>query len=138
MMPIGPLMKEHRLIERMIALMERELVRLNEGEQLDYEFIDAAVDFIRTYADRCHHGKEEDILFRGLAEKPLSGEHRRTMDELIEEHVYGRQTTAALAAAKERHVQGDSLVINDLINLELSKLDDLYFNTISRIMEKRV
>jgi hemerythrin-like domain-containing protein len=115
MMPIGPLMKEHRLIERMIALMERELVRLNEGEQLDYEFIDAAVDFIRTYADRCHHGKEEDILFRGLAEKPLSGEHRRTMDELIEEHVYGRQTTAALAGAKERHVQGDSRALESVV-----------------------
>ena len=57
MMPIGPLMKEHRLIERMIALMEKELGRLNAGEELDPGFIDIAVDFIRTYADRCHHGK---------------------------------------------------------------------------------
>jgi phosphoribosylformylglycinamidine synthase II len=36
------------------------------------------------------------------------------------------------------HVQEDKLVINDLINIELTQLDDLYFNTISRIMEKRV
>jgi hemerythrin-like domain-containing protein len=35
-------------------------------------FIDTAVDFIRTYADRCHHGKEEDILFRNLAKKKTS------------------------------------------------------------------
>lgn len=35
-------------------------------------------------------------------------------------------------------VQGDRLVINDMINIELSRLDDPYFTTISRIMEKRV
>ncbi|HUW08656.1 MAG TPA: hypothetical protein VM537_02960, partial [Anaerolineae bacterium] len=78
-MPIGPLMKEHRLIERMIALMVKELERLRDGEELDPIFIDTAVDFIRTYADICHHGKKEDILFRGLSKKPLSGEHSRTM-----------------------------------------------------------
>jgi len=116
MMPIGPLMKEHRLIERMIALMEKELERLKEGEELDYEFIDTAVDFIRTYADRCHHGKEEDILFRELAKKPLSEEQSRTMRELVEEHVYGRKTTATLVEAKERHIQGDSQALASVVS----------------------
>jgi hemerythrin-like domain-containing protein len=115
MMPIGPLMKEHRLIERMIALADRELLRLKGGEGLDRELIDVAVDFMRTYADRCHHGKEEDILFRGLAKKPLSDEHRRIVQELLEEHVRGRQTTAELAAAKERYVQGDSKALVSLV-----------------------
>jgi hemerythrin-like domain-containing protein len=115
MMPIGPLMKEHRLIERMIGLMERELGRLKEGEELDYDFIGTAVDFLRTYADRCHHGKEEHILFRDLAQKPLSGDHARIMRELIEEHVYGRETTATLMAAAQRHVQGDSQALGTVI-----------------------
>ncbi|HEM62463.1 MAG TPA: cation-binding protein [Chloroflexi bacterium] len=115
MMPIGPLMKEHRLIERMIALMEKEIDRIEEGEGLDVHFIDVAVDFIRTYADRCHHGKEEDILFRELAKKALTPEHSQTMRDLIAEHVYGRETTAALAAAKERHVQGDRQAVGSVI-----------------------
>ena len=34
--------------------------------EVDPVFIDTAVDFIRTYADRCHHGKEEDLLFKAL------------------------------------------------------------------------
>jgi hemerythrin-like domain-containing protein len=125
MMPIGPLMKEHRLIERMIALMEKELGRLREGEELDYDFIDTAVDFIRTYADRCHHGKEEDILFRELAKKPLSEEHSRTMRELLEEHGYGRKTTGTLVAAKERHVQGDSHALASVVSA-LQDLVELY------------
>jgi hemerythrin-like domain-containing protein len=125
MMPVGPLMKEHRLIERMIKLMERELGRLNSGEELDPGFIDIAVDFIRTYADRCHHGKEEDILFRDLAKKPLSAEQSRTMRELIEEHVYGRKTTAALVAAKERHLQGDEQAF-DAVTRTLQDLVEFY------------
>jgi hemerythrin-like domain-containing protein len=125
MMPIGPLMKEHRLIERLIALLEKELGRLKEGEELDGDFIDVAVDFIKTYADRCHHGKEEEILFRELARKPLSEEHSRTMRELLQEHVHGRKTTGTLAAAKERHVQGDSQALEVVVDA-LQDLVDLY------------
>src|SRR5665811_1180241 len=85
MQPIGPLMIEHRLIERLLTLMTREFKRIKDNTAVDPEFafvdpvfIDTAVDFIHTYADRCHHGKEEDLLFKGLAEKNLSPEHRQT------------------------------------------------------------
>ncbi len=70
-------------------------------------FIDMAVDFIRTYADRTHHGKEEDILFRDLVKKRLTPEHARIMDELISEHRYSRQVVGKLVAAKERYLKGE-------------------------------
>lgn len=107
MMPIGPLMIEHRLIERMITVMKQELQLLEEGREVDTAFIVTAVDFIRTYADRCHHGKEEDILFRELREKDLSEEHKRIMNELIEEHQWGRKTTGRLVAANEDYIDGN-------------------------------
>ena len=100
-------MVEHRLIERMIRLMDRELKRLAGNGKPDPVFIAQAVDFARTYADRCHHGKEEDILFRELAKKPLAAEHRQTMDELIAEHVVARQTVKRLADARERYIAGE-------------------------------
>ncbi|MFO7675288.1 MAG: hemerythrin domain-containing protein [bacterium] len=101
MLPIGLLMIEHRLIERMIARMDRELDVMAASGAADVRFIDTAVDFIRTYADRCHHGKEEDILFRDLGARELSPEHRRVMAELVAEHVRGRETVAALVKARE-------------------------------------
>ncbi len=106
MMPIGPLMIEHRLIERMIEAMEEELLLVEKEKKVDPQFIDLAVDFIRTYADRCHHGKEEDILFRDLRIKKLREEERRMMEELIEEHRFGRKVTARLVEANTRYVQG--------------------------------
>ncbi len=59
------------------------------------------------YADRCHHGKEEDILFRDLKQKPLSVEEKQIMDELIEDHQLGRKTVADLVEAKGRYMKGD-------------------------------
>lgn len=61
-----PIMIEHRLIERMISVVKRTLTKITSAEEVDPVFIDTAVDFIRIYADRTHHGKEEDILFREL------------------------------------------------------------------------
>jgi len=93
MQPIGPLMWEHRTIERAVKLMEEGLVRMRRTGVLEPRFVELSVDFIRTYADRTHHGKEEDILFRELAEKPLGTEHKVIMDEFVAEHVRGRELT---------------------------------------------
>jgi hemerythrin-like domain-containing protein len=107
MMPIAPLMIEHRLIERMIDVMKEELLLIEKEKKIDPEFVEMAVDFIRTYADRCHHGKEEDILFRDLGGKKLTDEHRRMMEELVEEHRWARKVTGRLVEANTRYVQGN-------------------------------
>jgi hemerythrin-like domain-containing protein len=67
--------------------------------KVNADFIDVAVDFIRVYADRTHHGKEEDILFRDLAKNNMSQTDRRLMDGLVEEHRYGRRLVANLDIA---------------------------------------
>jgi len=58
----APLMIEHRLIERMISVIKHSLTQIESTQEVDPVFVDTAVDFIRIYADRTHHGKEEDIL----------------------------------------------------------------------------
>ena len=89
-------MVEHRLIERMIKLLKAKHVAMAETEKLDLNFVVVTTDFFRTYADRCHHGKEEDILFRELARKNLSEIDKKTMQELIEEHKHARKTVTDL------------------------------------------
>ena len=72
MKPRGPLMIEHRLIEKMLKAMDREAAKIRRDKKVDPVLIDTAVDFIRVYADRTHHGKEEDILFKELAKKTMT------------------------------------------------------------------
>ncbi|MDD5204956.1 MAG: hemerythrin domain-containing protein [Desulfobacterales bacterium] len=121
----GPLMIEHRLIERMLSVIKEALAEIEAKKEVDPVFVDMAVDFIHVYADLTHHGKEEDILFRELKNRPLSTEDRRVMNELIEEHVFGRQTTGALVAANTRYRKGDETALAD-ITTQFQTLIDFY------------
>ena len=125
MKPIGPLMWEHRLIEKMLQVVVKEAEEIEKTQQVNPVFIDTAVDFIRIYGDRTHHGKEEEILFRELVKKKLTPEHARIMDELIQEHVYARKTVGKLVAAKERYVQGDQGAVMEVVAL-LKELATFY------------
>jgi hemerythrin-like domain-containing protein len=115
MLPIAPLMIEHRLIERMIFILKDEVERIKKDGKVDPVLIDTAVDFIRFYADRTHHGKEEDILFRALRSKKMSKEHKQVMDDLVQEHVYGRKMTKELVVAKEWYLKGDKESIKVIV-----------------------
>jgi hemerythrin-like domain-containing protein len=125
MKPIGPLMWEHRLIEKMARLFTAEIQRNKELRQVNTVFIEAAVDFFRTYADRTHHGKEEEILFRELAKKRLTPEHAKLMDELMQEHVYARKTVGRLAEANVKYIRGDREAVADIM-VCLTDLAELY------------
>jgi hemerythrin-like domain-containing protein len=103
MMPIGPLMIEHRLIERMVSLLEKEINNIEASKKTNSDFIHAAVDFFKTYADKTHHGKEEDILFKELNKKPLVAEHKKIMDELVAEHIVARQNVKGLLEANQAY-----------------------------------
>jgi hemerythrin-like domain-containing protein len=87
--------------------------------------VDTAVDFIRVYADRTHHGKEEDIMFRDLRKKKLSDEDLKAMEDLIEEHVFSRNTTKALVEANSRYRKGDKAALAE-ITACLKTLVDFY------------
>lgn len=114
MLPVGPLMVEHRLIERMIGLMSSQLERIKKENQADPDLLAGAIDFLRTYADKCHHGKEEDILFKALGKKDISDEHEAVMNKLLEEHVTSRKTVSALSEARGRYINGDKSALSDI------------------------
>ncbi len=106
-MPIGPLMIEHRLIERMIALLKKEGDRIEREKDIHAGLLETAIDFIRTYVERCHHGKEEEIFYRELDKKAVSDEHRRILEEILDEHRQSRTALAQLEDAKASFLKGD-------------------------------
>lgn len=116
-LPIGPLMIEHRLIERMISVMEKELERTKKEKTANPKFIDTAVNFIRTYADKCHHGKEEKIMFRDLEKKAMKPDDKRIMEELIQEHVQARKMTGQLVEAKTKYENGNEAALVTIIDI---------------------
>jgi hemerythrin-like domain-containing protein len=92
----------------MLTILERTLGSMAEHGRVDPALIDTATDFIKTYADRCHHGKEEDILFRRLADKSLDVPLAEMMAGLIDDHVRGRAMTRRLVEANDHYRKGDA------------------------------
>ena len=116
-------MIEHRMIDRMLAVMKAEVGRIEAAEDLGPVFIDTVVDFIRVYADRTHHGKEEEILFHDLAAKNLSPDHDAMMRGLVMEHRYARDLTNRLVEARNAYIGGDKEALGRVISLLLSITD---------------
>jgi hemerythrin-like domain-containing protein len=125
MKPIGPLMIEHRQIEKMVVLMVLESNRIREGKPADPVFAATVVDFFRVYGDKTHHGKEEEIFFKQLAKKNLSTEHKMIMANLIAEHEQARVLVGRLAAAKDR-LDKDNAPAAKEIQAVLQELSTLY------------
>jgi len=85
MRPTEILMQEHRVIEQVLDCLERMAQRVEAGDELDLESAKQAIDFFRNFADRCHHGKEEDCLFPLLEQKGFSREQGPT-GVMLHEH----------------------------------------------------
>ncbi|MEA3400937.1 MAG: hemerythrin domain-containing protein [Armatimonadota bacterium] len=120
-------MKEHRRIERMVALIDREARRLaNDGSaEPDTQFIRDAVPFMREYADQCHHGKEEDILFAALGERGISDEHQQILERLLDDHRRARELGASLLDATQRWEDGQEGARPQVVDA-LQSLAELY------------
>jgi hemerythrin-like domain-containing protein len=114
MNPIEKLKDEHKVILRGIDLLEKGATCLEQGENLSAEFFRKSIDFIRNYADKYHHAKEEDILFVRMGEIGFSPE-MGPVAVMLQEHNQGRSYIAHMEQANERYAAGDISFIKDII-----------------------
>ncbi len=98
---------EHQLILRMIALVEKNTELMEHGKFSDWQFYLDAVDFIRNYADRFHHAKEEDVLFIALIKNGMP-EKQSPIEAMHMEHDQGRAYVRALEEAAHKALAGES------------------------------
>ena len=89
---------EHQRILRVVAAVRAECGRVEKGSAPDQEFFRKALDFIKNYADKFHHAKEEDILFPELG-KPEVQMHCDPRQVMLLEHEQGRGFARRLEAA---------------------------------------
>jgi hemerythrin-like domain-containing protein len=104
--PVESLMQEHRVIERVLNAMERMLSRDAAGP-FPAEFFEKALDFFRTYADSCHHFKEEECLFPAMGRSGFPADAgpvgmMRYEHEIGRAHLRGIREHLPAAAAGDR------------------------------------
>jgi len=126
--PTEMLEEEHHVIQKVVGTFAVLAEELEAGRKVEPERLREIVEFMRTFADKCHHGKEETHLFPFLEKKgvPVRG---CPMGILIAEHQRGRALITGLAAAAETYAREGTSAKKPLLD-NLRGLMDLYPNHI--------
>lgn len=108
------LVEEHKLIKRMINILEHAVTRLEKGKTVKPEIFEQAVDFIRNFADKFHHAKEEEILFKEMVKKGMP-EKDSPIEAMLIEHEQGRNFVKGVAGAAEELKKGNKKSVKEII-----------------------
>ncbi len=99
--PTDVLREEHVVILRALTLLEHFGERLEAGELVDQQELAWLRAFFCIFADRCHHGKEEQHLFPALERRGITREGG-PLGVMLQEHEEGRALLGAMAEGNDR------------------------------------
>jgi len=141
------MVEEHQLILRMIALVEHNADLAQSGEFSNWTFFLDAVDFIRNFADRFHHAKEEYVLFIELIKNGMP-EKQSPIEAMHIEHDQGRSYVRNFEAAAQKALAGDEEAIPEIISnargyaellrAHIDKEDTILYPLAERILPEEV
>ena len=94
--PTQTLREEHRVILRALGLVEVAAARQSGGRALPDGWWEGLLEWLRAFADRNHHAKEEEYLFPALAQGGVP-EAGGPVGVMLEEHTEGRALIRAMA-----------------------------------------
>jgi len=84
------LKEEHKAIQRMLEILDAMCKKLKKKERVPNVHLEKAIEFIKIFADRCHHGKEEDLLFPAMEKAGIS-KNGGPIGVMLQEHDLGRE-----------------------------------------------
>jgi hemerythrin-like domain-containing protein len=111
---IEVLLQEHRNIESLLRVLERELSVFDRGERPDYEVVLAVIDYFKGYPDSCHHPKEDMIVEKLKARDPVAA---ATIGDLAGQHQEGTRRLRRVAQAVERVLSDQDLLRQNVDNI---------------------
>jgi hemerythrin-like domain-containing protein len=143
MLATEELKQEHRVIERMLTVIQVAADKEKAGYDLPPEFFSRVVDFVRNFADRCHHGKEEDNLFRAMEKHGIPGQDG-PIGVMLVEHDRGRAYIREVDEASKRLASGDISAVKtavknavgyaDLLRDHIYKEDNILYNMADQVL----
>jgi hemerythrin-like domain-containing protein len=137
------LRKEHDAILRMLDATEHVAQSLAAGASIPPHILSDSIEFFRLFADRCHHGKEEELLFPALEKKGMlrSG---GPIGVMLMEHDSGRTLIAEMAEAAKAYESGDreaglkwanaAMSYSRLLRDHIAKEDNVLFVMAERLL----
>ncbi len=108
------LMDEHDKILEMLRVLEQMCLNIENNAMPPLEHLAQAVDFIRGFADRCHHAKEENLLFPAMEEAGIPKESG-PIRVMLADHAAGSGHVRLMEVAVVKIKNGNSGGFNDFV-----------------------
>jgi hemerythrin-like domain-containing protein len=142
MIPTEILKHEHQIILMVLDAAEREAQSIQASGKVQSERIEQMLDFFRHFADRCHHAKEEKLLFVKMEQRgvPVRG---GPIGVMLLEHDEGRRRVKAVADALPQAKGGDASALStvssnllayvQLLRAHIDKEDNILYPMADRL-----
>lgn len=134
---VSIMMEEHQHILRMVEVVREACFGIMNGSEIPYEDFTDIIDFIRTYADNHHHGKEEKIMFQEMQNHLGKMGENLIRHGMLVEHDLGRlhvkeleEALALVKAGDEKSkldVIANAISYTHLIKRHIQKEDELIY-----------
>lgn len=131
MKSIDLMVKEHENVMRIIKVARKLCYKIVKNEDVDYDDFYIIADLIKNYADKIHHGKEEDFLFNRMLDEMGPVAEKLVKHGMLVEHDLGRLYVSDLLEALESYKNGNDEARVDIIGSTIS-----YANLLTRHIEK--
>ncbi len=143
MRPTETLKHEHQIVLAVLTGAEKEAQIIQSTGEVDSAKMEQILEFFRVFVDKCHHAKEEKLLFPRLQDRGMSGQVG-PISVMLREHMEGREEIAAISDALARHKGGDAsaaadiayhlLAYAELLHDHITKEDNVLFHFADEIL----
>jgi hemerythrin-like domain-containing protein len=103
---------EHEGILLMLKILDKVAAQIEGQGKIDAGHLDRIVEFFATFADKCHHGKEEDLLFPELEKSGIPREGG-PIGVMLAEHQQGRAFVRGMAEGAAQYKKGNVRGLTD-------------------------
>jgi hemerythrin-like domain-containing protein len=144
---IDVLINEHVYIKIVLKAVKKVSVDLMNGGEVDDELYRNIIDFVRNFADKYHHQKEENYLFNRMSESPKNNAAAHApIQGMLLEHDIGRKYISNLEKALNDYKSGNKdskvniisygIVYTDLLEDHIFKEDNVIFQYALRVIDE--
>lgn len=109
------LMNEHQGILFGLKILEKMVQLIKEINQFEIDDIKGMINFLKLFADKCHHGKEEGLMFPAMEDAGIPKENG-PIGQMLIEHIEGRKFIAQMAGSTENEVFDKNIFIQSATN----------------------
>jgi hemerythrin-like domain-containing protein len=131
MQPIKDLKMEHDAVQLTLRILDKICQRIEKSREIiDLQHLNQLQEFFKVFVDKCHHGKEEELLFPALENVGVSN-RGGPIEVLLHEHQQGREYVQNMNEALSQYTEGNRTAISEFV-----KTAKAYINLLNQHIDK--